>query len=1748
MDGNDVFTGGKGNDIITGGKGNDSLFGGAGANTIEGGEGYDIANADFSDQTGAVVALNLGVVDTKYDFTVGGAKFGSVRNIEMMTELVGGAGDDRLGGVYTLSKQDSTINGGGGTDTAVVDLSTDVTIGFSGGLNKGFIYNNTSGRQLFLTGVEVLEYTGNATGTAFTTGIVGAAGNDILTGLGGNDVFTGAGGDDKISGAAGNDSLAGGTGANTIDGGADFDVASADFSDQTGNVVAVNPGVGGVKYDFTVGGKAHGSVINVEMMTGLVGGNGNDRLGGVYTLTSLDVTIAGGDGTDTAVVDLSADIKGSYSGGPGDKLIYNNITGRRITLTDMEVLEFIGNATGTAFATGIVGGDFNDILTGLDGNDVFTGGKGHDIITGGKGNDSLAGGTGANTMEGGEGYDIASADFSDQTGAVVALNLGVVDTKYDFTVGGAKFGSVRNVEMMTGLVGGTGNDRLGGVYTTTSLTSAIIGGDGTDTAVVDLSADTAGKFSGSLAAGLIYNNITGRQVTLTGIEVLEFTGNAISGAFANGIVGGGGTDILTGLGKADIFRGGGGNDRIRGNGGDDQLFGDAGDDMAVFGGNFASYAFSFTSATVVKVSGPDGNDTLTNFEILRFDDGEAEMIGGVIGNSFTITPATVNAAEGQSGATPFVFTVTRTGLGLTKQSIGWSVAGAAGGGTTLASGADFVGGVLPTGMVTFLPGSNSETVTVALQGDTAVETNDRFAISLVNAPIAATIVPSTAQGVILNDDATLSISALAASKAEGNAGTTALTFTVTRGGDTSVGHSVNFAVTGSGGAPAVAADFAGGVLPGGTVNFAAGETSRIITVNVAGDTVVESDEGFTVTLSAPPSGAVLGAATVGGTILNDDAQLSIAALAASKAEGNAATTALTFTVTRTGDTSVGHSASFAVTGSGGAAADAADFAGNALPNGTVSFAAGETSRIMTINVAGDTKVESDEGFTITLSAPSAGATLGTAAALGTIVNDDTLSTATLSIAALAASKAEGNAGTTALTFTVTRTGDTLIGHSASFAVTGSGGAPAAAADFAGNALPNGTVNFAAGETSKVVTINVAGDTLVESDEGLTVTLSAPSSGAVLGTATAAGTILNDDAPGTGTLSIARVQAARGEGQAGSTPFTFVVTRSGDKSGEASASWAATGGGVGGTVAVNGADFTGGVLPSGVVSFAANETSKTLTLNIAGDTAVELNESFTVTLADPMIGVSLDTATATGTVFNDDTAGSGTLSIARATAQRAEGTGAATPFTFTVTRSGDSSATAGADWAVTGGGVSNTNAANAADFANGILPSGRVNFGAGQTSMTVTVSVAGDAAIELNEGFTVTLAAPQLGVAIGTAAATGTILNDDFPPTGVLSIARLNASRSEGQSGTTAFTFVVTRSGVTTGPASANWAVTGGGVSNTNAANAADFANLVLPSGTVSLAPGQTSKVVTVEVAGDVVVELNESFTVTLSDPPAGVSIGIASASGVMWNDDTPGTGTLSIARASAVKPEGDSGVTPYTFTVTRTGDLSGTAGVDLLVTGGGAANTGSSGASDFEGGQFPARHIAFAPNQSVIEVTVPVLGDTKFGLNESFTVTLSGPQLGVAIDVASAIGVVLDDDTLVSTSASETLTGTADRDQFLLGGGVDTVFGLAGMDLFRFRPSALGTAATNATTMEDFSRADGEKLDLTAIDAIAGTVFNDTFSFIGTAAFNGTAGQLRWEDLGGLRMIQGNVNTDTIADLTIFVRAPGPVDANWFLL
>ena len=162
---------------------------------------------------------------------------------------------------------------------------------------------------------------------------------------------------------------------------------------------------------------------------------------------------------------------------------------------------------------------------------------------------------------------------------------------------------------------------------------------------------------------------------------------------------------------------------------------------------------------------------------------------------------------------------------------------------------------------------------------------------------------------------------------------------------------------------------------------------------------------------------------------------------------------------------------------------------------------------------------------------------------------------------------------------------------------------------------------------------------------------------------------------------------------------------------------------------------------------------------------------------------------------------------------------------------------------------------------------------------------GDTTFELEETFGVRLSAAN-GATIGKSEGLVAILNDDVRSQ--IAIAATNARKSEGDTGRTAFTFTVTRTGSLVGDVMLPWKVTGSGA---RPADRFDFVGGVLPTGTVWFAPGRQTATVTVNVLADRVAEFEEQFTVTLQDPRNGLdflAVGGGSATGTILNDDFGG--------------------------------------------------------------------------------------------------------------------------------------------------------------------------------------------------------------------------------------------------------------------
>ena len=223
---------------------------------------------------------------------------------------------------------------------------------------------------------------------------------------------------------------------------------------------------------------------------------------------------------------------------------------------------------------------------------------------------------------------------------------------------------------------------------------------------------------------------------------------------------------------------------------------------------------------------------------------------------------------------------------------------------------------------------------------------------------------------------------------------TPLTFTVTLSPAATSPVTVNYAT--SGGTATSGTDFA---AASGSLTFAAGETSNTVTINVTRETVAEANETFSVALSSA-SGATIARTTATGTITDDDTAAppptpSLSINDVSVAEGNSGTTTATFTVTLSAAATGSVTVSYATAaGTTNPATSGTDFI---AASGSLTFAAGETSKTIAVTVNGDTTVEPNETFVVNLSSPS-GATLADPQGLGTITNDDSAPTGDTTVA------------------------------------------------------------------------------------------------------------------------------------------------------------------------------------------------------------------------------------------------------------------------------------------------------------------------------------------------------------------------------------------------------------------------------------------------------------------------------------------------------------------------------------------------------------------------------------------------------------------------------------------------------------------------------------------------------------------------------------------------------------------------------
>jgi hypothetical protein len=283
----------------------------------------------------------------------------------------------------------------------------------------------------------------------------------------------------------------------------------------------------------------------------------------------------------------------------------------------------------------------------------------------------------------------------------------------------------------------------------------------------------------------------------------------------------------------------------------------------------------------------------------------------------------------------------------------------------------------------------------------------------------------------------------------------------------------------------------------------------------------------------------------------------------------------------------------------------------------------------------------------------------------------------------------------------------------------------------------------------------------------------------------------------------------------------------------SINYAVTGG-----TATAGLDYT---LASGSLSFAPGQVSQSITLAVINDSIDEPDETVIISLSSPLNAVLGANTTYTYTILDNDNPPSVQFS-----STSSSGSESATTVNLEVKLSAASGWPVSINYAVTGG-----TATAGLDYT---LASGSLSFAPGQVSQSITLAVIDDSLDETDETVVISLSNPVNATLGANTTYTYTILDNDNPPS-----VQFSSTSSSGLESVSQVGMEVRLSAASGLVVTVDYAVTGG----TATGGGVDY---ILNDGTLTFAPGQTSKIIRATIINDNLPGEDEAIIVTLSNP------------------------------------------------------------------------------------------------------------------------------------------------------------------------------------------------------------------------------------------------------------------------------------------
>lgn len=458
--------------------------------------------------------------------------------------------------------------------------------------------------------------------------------------------------------------------------------------------------------------------------------------------------------------------------------------------------------------------------------------------------------------------------------------------------------------------------------------------------------------------------------------------------------------------------------------------------------------------------------------------------------TYEFTAATFAVLEGDVNATTNVVQLTRTGAIDDAETVQVSITGG-----SADNPADYTTGT-PIDVI-FAAGDVTLPVPIDIVGDTTFEPNETINLAITNAtPDGQIGAQNTTTLTITNDD---DVSVYQFTQAtyevlEDDVTNTTNIVQLERTGATNIAEDVNVVLTN--GTGVVGSDVTAGPI---TVNFGIGDVVADVPIAILGDEGFEADETINVAIASTSGSGQAGPQdTAELTLTNDDQQYTFSSATYSVAEGAGPVT--TVTVEREGPP-INETVTITATGGTATAGAGNDYDGTLE---AVFTATGSDSVAIDLVILEDAVAEGDE--TIELEIDAAFETGTPDSAIVTITDNDS----DYEFTAATYSQPEGNTTGNATVVLLERTGGVNTAATVEVTVANSATAPSATAgdDFTAGIV---NVNFTAGEATATVPVEILGDTTIEPDENIDLTITTVPAGSTIGAQnTARLTLLNDD--------------------------------------------------------------------------------------------------------------------------------------------------------------------------------------------------------------------------------------------------------------------------------------------------------------------------------------------------------------------------------------------------------------------------------------------------------------------------------------------------------------------------------------------------------------------------------------------------------------------------------------------------------------